>query len=115
VLRRAHLEPRPCRSWGTAGEVAKTMALELSEHAITVNSVAPGEIATPMTGQEDADVVGNGTNGQSSDLRRLAPAVNGPALVSFGAAPCRGSMGAEEVMAHAKRQGRSEHQETGYV
>jgi NAD(P)-dependent dehydrogenase (short-subunit alcohol dehydrogenase family) len=31
------------------------MALELAEHGITVNAVAPGEIATPMTGQEDID------------------------------------------------------------
>jgi NAD(P)-dependent dehydrogenase (short-subunit alcohol dehydrogenase family) len=31
------------------------MALELAQHGITVNSVAPGEIATPMTGQEDED------------------------------------------------------------
>jgi hypothetical protein len=31
----------------------KTIALELGEHGITANSVAPGEIATPMTGQED--------------------------------------------------------------
>jgi NAD(P)-dependent dehydrogenase (short-subunit alcohol dehydrogenase family) len=31
------------------------MALELAEHGVTVNAVAPGEIATPMTGQEDVD------------------------------------------------------------
>jgi len=31
------------------------MALELARHGITVNSVAPGEIATPMTGAEDKD------------------------------------------------------------
>jgi NAD(P)-dependent dehydrogenase (short-subunit alcohol dehydrogenase family) len=31
------------------------MALELAQHGITVNSVAPGEISTPMTGQEDED------------------------------------------------------------
>lgn len=31
------------------------MALELAEHGILVNAVAPGEIATPMTGQEDVD------------------------------------------------------------
>jgi NAD(P)-dependent dehydrogenase (short-subunit alcohol dehydrogenase family) len=31
------------------------MALELAEHDITVNAVAPGEIATPMTGQDDVD------------------------------------------------------------
>lgn len=37
------------------GGLVKTMALELGEHAITANAVAPGEIATPMTGQEDED------------------------------------------------------------
>jgi NAD(P)-dependent dehydrogenase (short-subunit alcohol dehydrogenase family) len=37
------------------GGLAKSMALELAGHGITVNSVAPGEIATPMTGQEDED------------------------------------------------------------
>ena len=31
------------------------MALELAPHGITVNSVAAGEISTPMTGQEDVD------------------------------------------------------------
>lgn len=37
------------------GGLAKTLALELGEHGITVNCVAPGEIATPMTGQTDQD------------------------------------------------------------
>ena len=37
------------------GGLVKTMALELGEYGITVNSVAPGEIATPMTDQEDED------------------------------------------------------------
>jgi NAD(P)-dependent dehydrogenase (short-subunit alcohol dehydrogenase family) len=31
------------------------LALELAQHGITVNAVAPGEIATAMTGNEDAD------------------------------------------------------------
>ena len=31
------------------------MALELAEYGITVNSIAPGEIATGMTGAEDVD------------------------------------------------------------
>jgi NAD(P)-dependent dehydrogenase (short-subunit alcohol dehydrogenase family) len=37
------------------GGLVKTAALELGVHGITVNCVAPGEIATPMTGQEDQD------------------------------------------------------------
>ena len=37
------------------GGMTKCMALELAEHGITVNSVAPGEIATAMTGNEDVD------------------------------------------------------------
>ncbi len=40
---------------GGLGLLTKTMALELAEHGITVNSVAPGEISTPMTGQHDVD------------------------------------------------------------
>jgi NAD(P)-dependent dehydrogenase (short-subunit alcohol dehydrogenase family) len=35
--------------------LTKVMALELANHGILVNSVAPGEIATPMTGNEDAE------------------------------------------------------------
>jgi len=44
-----------CAAKAGAGMLTKVLALELAEHGITVNSVAPGEISTPMTGQEDAD------------------------------------------------------------
>ena len=37
------------------GGLVKNFALEVAEHGITVNAVAPGEIATRMTGQEDQD------------------------------------------------------------
>ncbi|MGX5715795.1 SDR family oxidoreductase [Arthrobacter sp. MAHUQ-56] len=37
------------------GGLMKTLALELGAYGITANTVAPGEIATPMTGQEDQD------------------------------------------------------------
>lgn len=37
------------------GGLMKTLALELGRYDITANCVAPGEIATPMTGQEDED------------------------------------------------------------
>jgi NAD(P)-dependent dehydrogenase (short-subunit alcohol dehydrogenase family) len=44
-----------CAAKGGLGLLTKVMALELADHDITVNSVAPGEIATEMTGNEDVD------------------------------------------------------------
>ncbi|MGX1273797.1 SDR family oxidoreductase [Streptomyces phaeoluteigriseus] len=44
-----------CAAKGGLGLLTQVMALELAEYGITVNAVAPGEIATPMTGQEDVD------------------------------------------------------------
>jgi NAD(P)-dependent dehydrogenase (short-subunit alcohol dehydrogenase family) len=44
-----------CASKGGLGLLTKVMALELAPHGITVNAVAPGEISTPMTGQDDED------------------------------------------------------------
>ena len=37
------------------GGLTKQLAMELGRHGITVNSVAPGMVATPMTGIEDED------------------------------------------------------------
>ncbi len=44
-----------CAAKGGLGLLTKVMALELAEYGITVNAVAPGEIATEMTGNEDVD------------------------------------------------------------
>ncbi len=40
---------------GGLGLLTKVMALELAEHGILVNAVAPGEISTPMTSQNDVE------------------------------------------------------------
>jgi NAD(P)-dependent dehydrogenase (short-subunit alcohol dehydrogenase family) len=44
-----------CAAKGGLGLLTKVMALELAEHGIRVNAIAPGEIATPMTGMHDID------------------------------------------------------------
>ncbi len=44
-----------CAAKGGLGLLTKVMAVELAEHGITVNAVAPGEIATEMTGNENVD------------------------------------------------------------
>jgi len=44
-----------CAAKAGLGMLTQVMALELGQHQITVNSVAPGEIATQMTGMDEAD------------------------------------------------------------
>jgi len=44
-----------CVAKAGLGMLTKCLALELSRDGITVNSVAPGEIATPMTGKDESE------------------------------------------------------------
>jgi NAD(P)-dependent dehydrogenase (short-subunit alcohol dehydrogenase family) len=62
-------------------------AIELAEHGITVNAVAPGEIATPMTGQEDEDPTAPGHERPGVPLRRPGHAREVAAVVAFLASP----------------------------
>jgi NAD(P)-dependent dehydrogenase (short-subunit alcohol dehydrogenase family) len=67
------------------GGLMKTLALELGQYAITANCVAPGEIATPMTGQEDQDPYQKSRPGvplgRPGDAREIA------AVIAFLASP----------------------------
>jgi NAD(P)-dependent dehydrogenase (short-subunit alcohol dehydrogenase family) len=44
-----------CAAKAGLGMLTKVMSLELAEHGITVVSVAPGEIATEMTGKDESE------------------------------------------------------------
>ena len=82
-----------CDAKGGLGLLTKVMALELAEHGITVNAIAPGEIATPMTGDEDVDpkTIDRPTIpvGRPGDANEIASAVVW--LASEGAAYATGS------------------------
>ncbi|EMY34434.1 oxidoreductase [Arthrobacter crystallopoietes BAB-32] len=67
------------------GGLIKTIALELAEHGITANSVAPGEIATPMTGQTDEDPHEHARPG--IPLNRPGDAREVAAVIAFLASP----------------------------
>jgi hypothetical protein len=66
------------------GGLTKGMALELGRHGIRVNAVAPGEIATRMTGQEDQDPR---AETRSVPLGRPGDAREVGALIAFLASP----------------------------
>lgn len=67
------------------GGLMKTLALELGRYGITANCVAPGEIATPMTSQEDEDPHAKDRPGvplgRPGDAREVA------AVIAFLASP----------------------------
>ena len=67
------------------GGLVKTAALELGKHGITVNSVAPGEIATPMTGQTDIDP--HGVDRPGVPLGRPGDAREIASVIAFLASP----------------------------
>jgi NAD(P)-dependent dehydrogenase (short-subunit alcohol dehydrogenase family) len=63
------------------GGLYKTLALELGQYGITANVVAPGEIATAMTGQEDEDP--RGTERPGVPLGRPGDAREVAAVIAF--------------------------------
>ena len=72
-----------CAAKGGLGLLTRVAALELAEHGITVNAVAPGEIATAMTGQEDEDPTAPGHRRPGVPLGRPGHASEVAAVVAF--------------------------------
>jgi NAD(P)-dependent dehydrogenase (short-subunit alcohol dehydrogenase family) len=73
-----------CSAKAALGMMAKTLALELTEHGILVNSVAPGEIATDMTGKQteeafETDRPGNPV-GRAGHMNEVASVIGLPRL-----------------------------------
>jgi NAD(P)-dependent dehydrogenase (short-subunit alcohol dehydrogenase family) len=79
-----------CAAKGGLGLLTKVAAVELGRHGITVNSVAPGEIATAMTGQEDEDPRSPGHERPGVPLGRPGDAREVAAVVAFLASPAAG-------------------------
>ncbi len=74
-----------CAAKGGLGMLTKVLALELSQYGITVNSVAPGEIATPMTGKDEADAYFEERPG--NPLGRLGHVNEVASVIGFLASP----------------------------
>jgi len=68
-----------CAAKTALGMLTKVMALDLVEHGITVNSIAPGHVATPMTGhrgeQTTAVLRPEIPIGRAADPREIGAAV----------------------------------------
>jgi len=86
-----------CAAKGGLGLLTKVMAVELASHGITVNAVAPGEIATPMTGNEDVDP--STVERPQIPMGRPGGAHEMAALVAFLASPEASYITGESVVA----------------
>ncbi|MFF0865674.1 SDR family oxidoreductase [Nonomuraea sp. NPDC003560] len=84
-----------CAAKGGLKLLSRVLALELAAHGITVNTVAPGEIATPMTGQEDRPPRAGSRPGypipRPGDAREVA------AVIAFLASPAASYMTGSSV------------------
>lgn len=74
-----------CAAKAGLGMLTKVLALELAEDGILVNSVAPGEIATPMTGHEEQEAYGEHRPG--NPVGRPGHVHEVAAVVAFLASP----------------------------
>lgn len=74
-----------CAAKAGLGMLTKVLALELGEHGITVTSVAPGEIATPMTGKAEEEAYGEERPG--NPVGRVGHVNEVASVIAFLASP----------------------------
>jgi NAD(P)-dependent dehydrogenase (short-subunit alcohol dehydrogenase family) len=74
-----------CSAKAGLGMFTQVLALELGRHGITVNSVAPGEIATEMTGMDESEAYHQSRPG--NPLGRPGHVNEVASLVAFLASP----------------------------
>lgn len=74
-----------CSAKAGLGMLTKVLALELGEHGITVNSVAPGEISTEMTGMDESEAYHQSRPG--NPLGRPGHVAEVASLIAFLASP----------------------------
>jgi NAD(P)-dependent dehydrogenase (short-subunit alcohol dehydrogenase family) len=74
-----------CAAKAGLAMLTKVMALELAPHGVTVNAIAPGHIATPMTGKAGVDVasvslpqIPVGRPGDPTEIAALVVALTAP-------------------------------------
>lgn len=74
-----------CSAKAGLGMLTKVLALELAEHGVTVNSVAPGEIATEMTGMDETEAFSQERPG--NPVGRPGHVVEVASVIGFLASP----------------------------
>lgn len=74
-----------CVAKAGLGMLTKVMSLELAEHGITVVSVAPGEIATEMTGKDESEAYG--TERPGNPVGRPGHVAEVASVIAFLASP----------------------------
>ena len=74
-----------CSAKAGLGMLTKVLALELGEHGVTVNAVAPGEIPTEMTGMDESEAYRQERPG--NPLGRPGHVVEVASVIGFLASP----------------------------
>lgn len=74
-----------CAAKAGLGMLTKVMSLELAEHGVTVVSVAPGEVATEMTGKDESEAFEEDRPG--NPLGRPAHVAEVASMIGFLASP----------------------------